>query len=346
MAYPRAARPVDNGCLLLPFGQDGTMPTDDTLTKALMRLPSVFPASQARELGLTRRQLQGRHFVCVARGVFALADAQPDHLDLLRAFCPGTADEFVSHSSAARAWGLWLPPQLSGILPVHLSRLGPETAVLRNRNVRGHRSQATRADLRVVDGIRLVSPEWCWTELAGLGLDVEQLVAAGDALLQRADGPQRPSGVVGRNPLTTRDRIEDVLVRRPTFRGRKGARRALGMIREGVDSPMESLVRLRIVRRGWPEPAVNPRIEVAPGRFVRPDLAFPDFRIAVQYEGAHHRDGPQMTKDIRRDHALEAIDWITVRADGAILTARGEAEFFERLRLAFVRRGARLPSTA
>jgi very-short-patch-repair endonuclease len=56
------------------------------------------------------------------------------------------------------------------------------------------------------------------------------------------------------------------------------------------------------------------------GRFVgRVDLAFPDQRVAVEYDGAWHAGPGQLARDRRRLNALVAAGWRVVHLTAADL---------------------------
>lgn len=62
-------------------------------------------------------------------------------------------------------------------------------------------------------------------------------------------------------------------------------RLALPQIREGVESPRETVTRLALAGAGFPEPVVAHDV-FQDGRFLgRVDLAYPKFRIAIEYDG-------------------------------------------------------------
>jgi very-short-patch-repair endonuclease len=46
---------------------------------------------------------------------------------------------------------------------------------------------------------------------------------------------------------------------------------------------------------------------------VWPDAAYPDQRIALQYDGAHHGDSDQYRRDIKRQSLTESLGWHEVR---------------------------------
>ena len=62
-------------------------------------------------------------------------------------------------------------------------------------------------------------------------------------------------------------------------------------------------------------PAPSPQFVVlAAGEFLgRVDLAWPEYRLIVEYEGAHHFDDLQIRRDDRRYERLVAAWWRVIR---------------------------------
>ena len=104
--------------------------------------------------------------------------------------------------------------------------------------------------------------------------------------------------------------------------GRHGAlaRRAAGLVRAGVDSPMESRLRMLLVLAGLPEPVVNHIEYDESGRWLRRyDLSYPDQRLAIEYDGRQHADSTrQWERDVERREELDQDDWriVVVLAKG------------------------------
>ncbi len=96
------------------------------------------------------------------------------------------------------------------------------------------------------------------------------------------------------------------------------------MVRPRTDSPMESRLRWEIVRSGLPCPVVNYLVRGVGGEVVAmPDLAYPRWRIAIEYDGDVHRtDRRTWRRDIARRQALESLGWrvITCTADYVLRT--------------------------
>ncbi|MBW8870814.1 MAG: DUF559 domain-containing protein [Leifsonia sp.] len=70
-------------------------------------------------------------------------------------------------------------------------------------------------------------------------------------------------------------------------------------------------------------PSLNHRIHERDGSFVaRVDLAYPEWRLALEYEGDHHRtDRGQWHKDIDRQSRLEDLGWRVIRVTAADVAA-------------------------
>ncbi|MBM7465584.1 endonuclease domain-containing protein [Microbacterium esteraromaticum] len=104
------------------------------------------------------------------------------------------------------------------------------------------------------------------------------------------------------------------------FRGCVAVRDALPLARAGVESPKESETRLLLLAAGLPEPWVQYR-ELDGGRLVaRIDLAYPEWKVAIEYEGDGHRaDREQWRRDIQRQRELEGRGWIVIRLTQADL---------------------------
>lgn len=159
--------------------------------------------------------------------------------------------------------------------------------------------------------------------IAARDLTEEQIVVVLDALLTRASS--YPSLLPSR-PLHTRAEIERRLGEWGRFHGCGRVRKALTRARERVESPKETETRLLLVSHGMPEPAVQHVVRDR-GRFVaRVDLAYPELKIAIEYEGdGHRRSQKQWRKDIQRQRELEGLGWIVIRVTELDLREHGAA---------------------
>jgi hypothetical protein len=104
-----------------------------------------------------------------------------------------------------------------------------------------------------------------------------------------------------------------------------------------AESPAESWLRLIVVESGFPWPESNWPLYSPWGDLVfRLDLAWPQLRIALEYQGYAVHTGREL-QDSARIRDLEGRGWIVVTAQAADL--RDHHELCIRLREAFDRRG-------
>ena len=81
----------------------------------------------------------------------------------------------------------------------------------------------------------------------------------------------------------------------------------------GAESPMETRLRLLLTRSGLPEPRLNPAIRIG-DQTLHPDLLYPQWRVAIEYEGEQHRtDERQWRHDIWRREVFEDAGWRQIR---------------------------------
>ena len=103
-------------------------------------------------------------------------------------------------------------------------------------------------------------------------------------------------------------------------RGSRLARRAAGFVRNGVDSPMETRLRMLIVLAGLPEPVVNHILYNAKGGWSkRFDLCYPDLKLVIEYDGRQHAENDeQWDHDLDRRESLDNDGWriIVIRSKG------------------------------
>ncbi|MFC8297744.1 endonuclease domain-containing protein [Micromonospora orduensis] len=100
---------------------------------------------------------------------------------------------------------------------------------------------------------------------------------------------------------------------------RPGGRRAtwvFGLADPGAQSPPESQLRVRLVLGGLPRPVTQHPIRVAGGLVLHPDLAWPEFRVAVEYDGRWHADPEQLHRDRRRLNLLVGAGWLILHVTG------------------------------
>jgi hypothetical protein len=155
----------------------------------------------------------------------------------------------------------------------------------------------------------VTSPARTWLDLATV-LPEADLVAAGDYLVC-SHGSAFPQP---KDALCSIDELRELIGRHSGMRGVKRARAALELVRVGADSAPETHMRLALVDAGLPEPVLNHVLSDGSGRpWLWPDAAYPEWRIALQYDGAHHAGEAQHLWDMERQERTAVQGWVEVR---------------------------------
>lgn len=257
----------------------------------------VFLGSHAvAERAVTRRQLQAGLFRRVVHNVYADPRLPLDHRLLCRAVAlVMPADAALASRSAAT----WFGAAFAGVTDA-VTVIVPPTSPWRGpRGVRVHRTELAAADVQVVaEDVRVTSPiRTAW--------DVATLERTPDAVAA-LDGMLR-EGTVDQASLA------DLQLRAPgRWRGRR-AQRALALADGRADSPPESWVRVACHLAGLPPPVPQFEVVMDGVRLGMVDLAWPEARLIVEYEGAYHFDGVQIVKDDARYARLLAAGWRVIR---------------------------------
>ena len=242
---------------------------------------------------MTRQQLdvqvRKRRLIRVWRGVYALAE--PDLLTRLRALdlLVGRPAVACMHTAAA-LYGFDTEEAES----VHVLdpgfRLRPTSGLVVH--------QRDGAPLRLVASRRATSPAWTAVEVARVLTRPRALATLDAALHSRWCGPAELADAVDRQ------------------RGRRGivAVRDLVPIADGrAESPMESEARLAMLDYGLPCPALQHPIVGRDGTSWRVDFAWPEARVAAEYQGAPWHVGPAaMRNDAKRFAGIQEVDWLLI----------------------------------
>lgn len=165
----------------------------------------------------------------------------------------------------------------------------------------------TRADSATIAGIAVTAPSRTWWDLATV-LRALDLQAVTDQVLRR---------------WCSRDQLDDILSRHKGERGVVCARRSLQYGDPRAESRMESLTRFRLIEAGLPKPEVQYVILDAYGDVLaRLDMAYPELLIAIEFDGAVHREASVFTRDLRRQNMLVNRGWTVLRFSGSDVLSR------------------------
>ncbi|GAB3589559.1 hypothetical protein GCM10027446_02260 [Angustibacter peucedani] len=280
-------------------------------------MPGVpFTRSEGESFGLSADVQRGARFVSPTYGVRVLADGELDLLTRCRALVCAAPDVVFSHATAAELLRLPAPrrPELE------VSTVG-EKRPPRRAGVVGHQGLLPD-DVVLRSGLAVVRAETTWADL-GSRLDLAELVVLGDAVLGR--GASRAS-------------LAQAAATPARRRGVRLLRRALPLLDGRSESPMESRLRLLLVTSGLPAPQVNRDVVVDGAWLARPDLSYQEARLAIEYEGDHHRtDRRQWLGDKARRRLLEDHGWQVIEVTSRDVLQHPD-RLAERVRAALVRR--------
>lgn len=259
-------------------------------------LEGPFRGSTAVARGvLTRGQLYGPRYRRLLPDVYVRAGATLDLRTRSRAAYLYVADRggVLAGFSAAELVGAGCA----------LRRVPAE--VLVPRDVRGHpdllvrRGSVSDSEVWSVGGCRVTHPLRTAWDLARR-LPLVEAVVAVDALARR--GRFDPARLLACRVAT------------PGARSCRALDRVVALADARAESVLESHLRLNLVLGGLPAPHVQYRVLDAHGFVLaRVDLAYPEGRLAIEYDGSSHFTDARCRADRRRDLTLADVGWHTMR---------------------------------
>lgn len=248
-------------------------------------LSRPFTTRQFREAGGDPGVLRSRQFKSLTRSVWVRSDAVDSDCMFRAALALHVPTAYLSRVSAAAVLGLPVPDHVF----VHVTVDREEDRRFRPQ-IKPHVSKRPRR-IVTVRGMRVTSPIDSFIDCAGM-LSFIDLVIMGDAVCRsfkiRADDLRRACHESG-----------------AYYAGL--ARVAAAYVRDGVDSPMETRLRMLIVLSGLPEPEVNVILRWEDGAWKRRfDLCYRRIKLIIDYDGRQHADDTgQWRGDIERREELD-----------------------------------------
>jgi hypothetical protein len=217
------------------------------------------------------------------------------------------AGAVVSHQTAASLFGLQIP-LVREDSRVHLT-VPPPTRVRHRADRCIHVSMVPTSQVQRRSGVDLTSPGRTWLDLAAR-VPAASLLAISDQMLARG------------YPRAGFDRVLASVGR---VRGKRMAREVLASADPLAGSPMESVLRWLIQEAGLPRPVLQHVVRGDDGSFVgQVDLAWPDRRVLVEFDGNVHRERSVFVDDVRRQNGLVLAGWTVLRFTSADVLGRPE----------------------
>jgi hypothetical protein len=247
-----------------------------------------FRTADAYALGVSLKTLQGSRFRRICKGVYvATATADSHRIRVRGVMLALPAGTIATGVTGLQMLGVDVGPELPMIFA------STHDCPIRRRDVRAMRVKQLPPQR---DGI--ATPEHCWL-VAAATLNLLDLVTGGDWLIRRR--------------RTTLARLQSA-VQGYSGRGVVLARVAVTLVRERVDSPRETWLRLCLVLAGLPMPECDLVIGDDQGPIGRVDLVYLAYRLILEYEGDQHRtDRNQWNRDIDRQEFFAREQWTLIR---------------------------------
>jgi very-short-patch-repair endonuclease len=258
-----------------------------------------FFVAEARQVGLTWKALQTPRWKRLSRGQYANAQLARNILLALRAAAHRMP---AGYAFSGRTAGWLHGLDMSPVEPVEVT-VDRAVPVRARAGVRLRRAALADSEVIPLKGFRTTSALRTVRDL-GSGRDLAESVVAIDMAV-RAEVVELP----------------DLLHHIATHPGQKGIRRlrrATSLADPRCESPMETRLRLHLVKAGLPTPGVQVDLEDPSGRFLaRADLYYADQRLVIEYDGDNHRE--RLVSDLRRQNALLNAGYKVLRFTAADL---------------------------
>lgn len=250
-------------------------------------------------LGLGRVPTTASGWTTPLRGARVTGDVPLTHRLLTQAATAESSRPAVACDlTAAHLWSMIVPSGFGLSVDEQACAIATVRDGSRHRagGLRGRRLELPSGHVTVLDSTPITTPARTWLDCAAL-VTWPDVVAMGDAMV--------------RSGLATLDDLKSMV---DWGRGRRGirfARAALQVIDPAAESPGESWVRAMLARAGAPRPVCNLSIDVG-GLTFRLDIAWPEAKLAVEYDGEEHHGPRQREHDAWRRRLLNQAGWTII----------------------------------
>lgn len=289
-----------------------------------MRRPFVGSAAIAAGV-VTAKQLRGRAFRSLFRGVFVAADVEVTYWLLCEAaaLASGALVDGMVGLPGPTALAGWAAAEMLGAdcaptrVPVEvLVTSGHRRA---QENLRVIHGRALPGEVRA--GVPIPLPGWPRRYVPDRTVTATSAQRTAFDLARRAE---RTEAVIALDALArvggfAPDAVLDLATLHP---GERGISRLPGLVALAnplAESPMETRVRLALHDHG-----VRPPVLQHPVGKYRIDLAYPDLLLGIEYDGGHHLDPVQAREDLAKQAFLTRYGWEILRPTSEQVLRRAE----------------------
>jgi uncharacterized protein DUF559 len=264
-----------------------------------------FTVARARDVGLKWDNLQSRHWRRTARGQYAWSGLR-DEIELRLRAAEQRLPSAYAFSGRTAAWILGL--DMAPCEPIEAT-IARDVSARARVGVKLRRAALPAEDVAITSGFRVTNGLRTARDL-GSRADLFESVVAIDMAVH--------AGLV---ELATLARWVSC---NTGAKGVKRLRRALELANPLAESPMETRLRLDLVRAGLPSPCVQVELHDVNGVFLgRVDMYYPDARLVIEYDGKDHKE--RLVEDLRRQNALINAGYHVLRFTAPDLRFRGVA---------------------
>lgn len=253
-------------------------------------LAGPFTVAMAALFGVTSRQLEGKRFRRLFRGVYVVSTMQVT-VPVLAAALMLVLPEAAVVSKTAAAWLHGADVRTRGDSDI-------EVTVLRRSRIERVGIRASEAffeagDVVDVCGVRVTSPVRTAFDLARQHNLIDRVVGI-DAMLNRGG--------------CSLDDLKAYIADRPEWRGIRWAREALSYAEPLAQSVMETKQRMHLILGGLPRPEAQFTLYDADGLpFANLDHAYVKWKVGPEWDGEPHRD--QWRYDNERSERIRERGW-------------------------------------
>lgn len=251
--------------------------------------PALALARLSHEIEEIPRRRREREYVKIADELWLPAHADRDLETLSVAYWRLYPKAVLTGWSAAVLLGI-SPPD-SAVPELCIGRHGRARSGVKLR-----RYQVPERAVTTIRGVRATALRWTAFDIARFSSHIDGVLAMEEFY---------------RRGLARAAMQETVAYMAGTW-GVARVRRVLEDASPRTESPRETETRLFLKAAGFTE--FIPQVEVEELGY-RLDLADPVYKIAVEYDGPHHDDPVQQSKDRRRRNRLQAAGWIVIVVD-------------------------------
>ncbi|WEV45981.1 hypothetical protein OZX62_05795 [Bifidobacterium sp. ESL0690] len=235
----------------------------------------------------------------------------------------------IGYTDALRLYGIPTPKNCSlSADEVHVC-----VALTEKRpKINGVRVHTWQAETRTCDmgNFQLVAPPVAWAQVAPY-CSLQDHIAMGCMMMSK-DRYRRTAKL---------NDFEEYLATNQKFKGRAQCYKTLPYLTAGTDSPTEANLLAFLSVNGIQNITPNFEVSLRNGARRYIDLAVPNLKLGLEYQGAYHSDALQMRKDANRMNQLIDMGWVIIQVTSSDMrTTESRNQLLAKIQRAITRQTA------